>query len=89
MDPDGATIRFQLSAQHSPQGESQQPAAQGATAELPVLEPAAVHVYSGPGCYVKPKGKTNLKIIRNALCAVCLAGEVNLTLKQKTLYVSG
>ena len=32
--------------------------------------------------------KTNKKLIRNALCYVCLAGEVNITLKQKALAVS-
>lgn len=45
------------------------------------------HMYSGPDCYIKPKGKSNLKIIRNAICSVCLAGEVNTPLKLKTLAV--
>lgn len=43
--------------------------------------------YSGPNCYIKPKAKTNLQIIRNAICAVCLAGDVNNSLKQNVLKV--
>ena len=34
------------------------------------------------------QNKSNKKLIRNALCFVCLAGEANITLKQKALAVS-
>lgn len=54
------------------------------------LEPSQLftsHVYSGPDCYIKPKGKSNLKIIRNAISTVCLAGAVNTTLMLRTLAV--
>lgn len=44
--------------------------------------------YNGPDVYVKPQSKSNKKIIKNALCHVCLAGEVNLSLKQRALAVS-
>ena len=44
--------------------------------------------HNGPECYVKPAGKSNRKLIRNALCYVCLAGDVNLTAKQRALAVS-
>ena len=44
--------------------------------------------YKGPECYVKPQTKSNKKIIKNALCYVCLAGEVNLSLKQRAIAVS-
>ena len=44
--------------------------------------------HNGPECYVKPQSKSNKKIIKNALCHVCLAGEVNVSLKQRALAVS-
>lgn len=52
------------------------------------LEPSAVQLYTGPGCYVKPKAKSNMKIVINAISNVCLAGEVNLSLKKIVLAVS-
>ena len=46
-------------------------------------------VYTGTvPSYIQPKLKSNVKIIRNAICSVCLAGEVNMSLKHKTLDVS-
>ena len=44
--------------------------------------------HNGPECYIKPQAKSNRRIIRNALCHVCLAGEVNMTVKQRALAVS-
>ncbi len=43
--------------------------------------------YSGPNCYTKPKTKTNLQIVRNAICSVCLAGEVNNPIKESIVKV--
>ena len=93
MNAKADTIHFQLSS-HAP-AETMSTSGQQLGWQAPVVAQAtgveasgsAVHVYSGPECYVKPKAKSNLKIIRNAICAVCLAGEVNLSMKQKTLYV--
>lgn len=92
------TIHFQLSAHNNPQPPYQQqedkPVAEeaeedtGSQAQAPLSPSLSVGAYSGPDCYVKPKGKSNLQIIRNAICAVCLAGTVNMSLKQKTLVVS-
>ena len=48
--------------------------------------PSCNHV--GPECYVRPPVKTNKKLIRNALCYVCLAGEANISTKQRALAVS-
>ncbi len=76
------TIHFKLSAFDKQEPKLENPR----TRQSP--EPFSAQSYSGPVCYVKPKTKSNIKIIRNAICAVCLAGEVNLLLKQKTLYVS-
>ena len=45
--------------------------------------------YRGPECYIKPQTKSNRKIIKNAICYVCLAGEANLSLRQRALAVSG
>ena len=44
--------------------------------------------HNGPECYVRPQAKSNRKIISNAICHVCLAGEVNMSLKQRALAVS-
>ena len=44
--------------------------------------------HDGPECYVRPKIKSNRKIIKNAISYVCLAGEVNMSLKQRALDVS-
>lgn len=90
------TIHFQLSshalgpAETVPISDQQmgwQDPAVVQTTGMEASASATVHVYSGPECYVKPKAKSNLKIVRNAICAVCLAGEVNLSMKQKILYV--
>lgn len=43
--------------------------------------------HNGPNCYVKPSAKSNRKIIRNALCHVCLAGDVNLSAKKLAISV--
>ena len=43
---------------------------------------------SGPQCYVQPQLKSNKKLIKNALCHACLAGEVNVSIKQRALTVS-
>ena len=92
QDPGQGTIHFQFSghAQSQNQGQDQgQEQSQQQAASVAVSETlSTVHLYNGPDCYVQPKGKSNLKIIKNAVCSVCLAGDVNLTLKQKTLYVS-
>ena len=42
---------------------------------------------TGPECYVRPHVVTNKKLIRNALIFVCLAGEANITTKQRALAV--
>ena len=44
--------------------------------------------YRGPECYVRPQTKSNRKIIKNAICYVCLAGEANLSIRQRALAVS-
>ena len=49
------------------------------------LSPFIVH--DGPECYVRPSAKSNRKLIRNALCHVCLAGEVNFSAKELALKV--
>ncbi|XP_022802926.1 calmodulin-regulated spectrin-associated protein 2-like isoform X3 [Stylophora pistillata] len=41
--------------------------------------------FSGPQCYVKPSGKSNRKIIVNAISHVCLSGTVNQDQKEKCL----
>lgn len=41
----------------------------------------------GPQCYVKPSGKSNRKIIVNAISYVCLSGTVNQEQKEKCLQV--
>lgn len=41
--------------------------------------------HDGPQCYIQPQLKSNKKLIKNALCHVCLAGEVNVTIKQRAL----
>ena len=41
----------------------------------------------GPQCYVKPSGKSNRKIIVNAISHVCLSGTVNQDQKEKCLQV--
>jgi len=44
--------------------------------------------HDGPECYIKPQAKSNKRLIKNALCHVCLAGEANMTVKQRALAVS-
>ena len=70
-------------------------AQQHTAASIPSPTPTPAHSrqsqylnYNGPDVYVKPQSKSNKKIIKNALCHVCLAGEVNLSLKQRALAVS-
>ena len=92
---EASTIRFQFSNQHvveqQVEGSTTASSVQG---DLPaagsglLLEGGHLSEYRGPECYIKPKSKSNLKIIRNAICSVCLAGEVNMSLKEKTLAVS-
>lgn len=79
------TIHFQLSHQ---QEDRRPPTQEEKALQQQLLAASLIHAYSGPQCYVKPKAKSNVKIVRNAICAVCLAGEVNMSLKQKTLAVS-
>jgi hypothetical protein len=43
--------------------------------------------HNGPMCYVKPFAKSNRKLIRNAICHVCLAGDVDLPAKKLALSV--
>ena len=51
-------------------------------------EPSSPFIlHNGPECYVKPSAKSNRKIIRNALCHVCLAGDVNASTKLLALKV--
>ena len=93
---EAGTIHFQFSHhQHAAErrvegstASSVQGEVVGGAGGLMVLEGGSVSEYKGPECYIKPKSKSNLKIIRNAICSVCLAGEVNMSLKQKTLAVS-
>lgn len=42
----------------------------------------------GPRCYVKPSGKSNRKLIINAISHVCLSGTVNKDNKEKCLQVN-
>ncbi|EDO46314.1 predicted protein [Nematostella vectensis] len=41
--------------------------------------------FSGPQCYVKPSGKSNRKLIVNAISYVCLSGTVNKDAKERCL----
>ncbi|XP_031567239.1 uncharacterized protein LOC116302157 isoform X2 [Actinia tenebrosa] len=41
--------------------------------------------FSGPQCYVKPSGKSNRKLIINAISHVCLSGTVNNESKERCL----
>lgn len=93
-ETEGGIIHFQLSTHL--QDEEMQPEQQAErleeTATLPpptrdLLPGPPAYLYNGPECYIKPKSKSNLQIIRNAICAVCLAGAVNMSLKQKILVV--
>ena len=68
------TIHFKLSDQ------------QAAAAAGPSMATYLSH--NGPECYTRPKTKSNKKIIRNAVCHVCLAGEANVSAKQRALAVS-
>lgn len=78
--PDSGTLHFKLSnmGNHHPSPSDLQ---QRTTA-------ADFLTHNGPECYIKPQTKSNRRIIRNALCHVCLAGEVNMTVKQRALAVS-
>ena len=51
----------------------------------PFSEPTPFITHTGPNCYVKPSAKSNCN--RNALCHVCLAGDVNVPAKQRALSV--
>ncbi|XP_020617788.1 calmodulin-regulated spectrin-associated protein 2-like isoform X4 [Orbicella faveolata] len=48
-------------------------------------QPSGFAEFSGPQCYVKPSGKSNRKIIVNAISHVCLSGTVNQDQKEKCL----
>ncbi|XP_068735780.1 fap1 adhesin-like isoform X1 [Montipora capricornis] len=48
-------------------------------------QPSGFAEFSGPQCYVKPSGKSNRKIIVNAISHVCLSGTVNQEQKEKCL----
>ena len=43
--------------------------------------------YTGPSAYQKPSGKSNRKIIQNAITYCCLSGGVNRDAKDKCLEV--
>ena len=43
--------------------------------------------YTGPDTYKKPSGKSNRKIMQNAIMHCCLCGEVNKEAKRKCLEV--
>lgn len=80
---------------HSRPSSSNSTTQQHTVAAVPSPNPTPAHSrqshymnYNGPDVYVKPQSKSNKKIIKNALCHVCLAGEVNLSLKQRALAVS-
>lgn len=101
---DGDTLHFKLSSHdlhqeesspqiHSRPTSSNTVSQQQSAAAVPSPTPTPAHSrqylnYNGPDLYVKPQSKSNKKIIKNALCHVCLAGEVNLSLKQRALAVS-
>ena len=86
--PDSSTLHFKLSSQlnerhhHSSKDSSTSPQLMGAAAAADFL------THDGPECYVKPLAKSNKRLVRNALCHVCLAGEANMTVKQRALAVS-
>jgi hypothetical protein len=48
-------------------------------------QPSSFITHNGPECYVKPPAKSNRQLIKNAICHVCLAGDVNLSSKQRAL----
>ena len=80
-DPDSSTLHFKLS--------NMAPGNHPSPSDLQQRAMAADFLsHNGPECYVKPQAKSNRRIIRNALCHVCLAGEVNMTVKQRALAVS-
>ena len=43
--------------------------------------------YNGPSAYQKPSGKSNRKIMQNAIAHCCLSGGVNRDAKSKCLEV--
>ena len=90
---DPSTIHFQFSNHRERERRAEGSTTSSVQGDLAsgsgmLMDSASVGEYKGPECYIKPKSKSNLKIIKNAICSVCLAGEVNLSLKQKTLAVS-
>ena len=80
-------IRYQLSSQQQyPTAEEER--GQASSTDLPTLGRQSDYLsHNGPGCYVRPQTKSNKKLIKNALCYVCLAGQANLPLKQRALAV--
>ncbi len=44
--------------------------------------------HTGPDLYIAPRAKSNKKLIKNAISYVCLAGEPNVSAKQRALAVS-
>lgn len=80
-------IHYQLSQQQQPTAEEER--VQASSTDLPTLSRQSDYLsHNGPGCYVRPQAKSNKKLIKNALCYVCLAGQANLPLKQRALAVS-
>ena len=57
------------------------------SASLPSSAYYARLSHNGPERNLKPAAKSNRKLIKNALCHVCLAGEVNLATKHNALSV--
>ena len=95
----GDTLHFTLSTHNLPQQDPQLHPAdtsvnhQHTASATPTPTPTHSRLseylnHNGPECYVKPQVKSNKKIIKNALCYVCLAGEVNVSLKQRAIAVS-
>ena len=88
---DKETIHFVLSSHQLPQASAPCSATTSparTTSEASTSRQSDYLIHNGPECYIKPQIKSNKKIIKNALCHVCLAGEVNLTIKQRALEVS-
>lgn len=95
---EGDTLHFKLSshdlhaATHQPEDRSERSACSSAstrpTTTTGTSASSRLTEYKGPDCYIKPQTKTNKNLIKNALRHVCLAGEANLSLKQRALAVS-
>ena len=93
---DGDTLHFKFSSHNFVDNHSG-PKRSSTASEQQVSAPASptptpahsrTSMYNGPNSYIKPQSRSNKKIIKNALCHVCLAGEVNASLKKQALAVS-